>query len=232
MTRTKAEEEALAEKQYDKVPQSLKTFGLSNVYIWTHSKKFHDKPALNSIAVGKLGKEEWWDARTANAMQAFGLKAEEMVALQAVFAESDYANSGSIETQVWFESLGEKKGLVTEYQRWLLRVCEVTSEARVDFGEYLEVRRQRWRGAQGLPPFHNEKVTVDMYLPRDRLHVLHVREGGDHPVHLRHARRREALVHRRAPVRGRSSTRLATESSFTQTRLRHRLTRAGVARAS
>ena len=138
LSRTLEEEAEYEKREFDRVQPGLRGFGLANVQLWTHSKKFQTKPVLSQLAHAKLHREEWWDARVELVMNSFSLTTDEIRMLHNVFVELDYTACGMVETQVWFESLDEPVGVVTEYQKWILRVCETDDVAHVSFGEYLE----------------------------------------------------------------------------------------------
>ena len=172
LSRTLEEEAEYEKREFDRVQPGLRGFGLANVQIWTHSKKFQKKPVLSQLAHAKLHREEWWDARVELVMNSF----------RPHDRRDPHAAQRVRRARLHGVRHGRDAGLVREPRRARRRRDRVPEVAAAR----VRVRRH------GARQFRR--------VPRVRVHVLHVREGRDDALHLRHDGRREALVHRRAQV--------------------------------
>lgn len=146
ISRNRGEETELKSQKYVKISPALSVGGtLEKYYLWIRRRKVHDHPVLNTLLMGQLRAQAWWngdDDRVRTVIAAHALPLEAVLNMRKKFDSLNFANLDRIDVDDWLKSVrdGDESGRPA-YVKWLFDLVELQSptESYMDFGEYMAI---------------------------------------------------------------------------------------------
>ncbi|KAJ8602499.1 hypothetical protein CTAYLR_001251 [Chrysophaeum taylorii] len=127
VSRNAKEEAALKAQNFARITPALNVGGggslLAKYNVWIHTRKIHQKPVLNTLMVGMLRRQHWWngdDERVRSLIATYALPLDAVLSIRAAFDALNFAKGDHIQVQDWLESIGEPKDDPGAYVGWLI----------------------------------------------------------------------------------------------------------------
>jgi hypothetical protein len=134
---TKEEERQLKKDGYDRVTNfDMRKAGLAALSLWVHRKASKKRPAALNAAAHRLKPYPWFSDKIALLMEKYALIDEDVLALHAIFSETDYTGEDTIDTLSFFAELHEP---LSVYGMWLFKTVNARSTELLQFPEYVEI---------------------------------------------------------------------------------------------
>eukprot|EP00752_Nemacystus_decipiens_P014289 g12709.t1 len=133
----KAGEAELLGKGYERLEPMLKAVGLGKGFLFMHRKTHKQRPKKLDVAKYRLRKSNWFTSRTALLLEKYALTEEELVAIHAIFSETDFKGDSTMDVYSFFSEMGEVE---TQYGHWLLEAVGAGGlKTEIAWDQYLEV---------------------------------------------------------------------------------------------
>eukprot|EP00903_Cladosiphon_okamuranus_P006370 g6237.t1 len=133
----KAGEAELLDNGYERLEPMLKAVGLGKGFLFMHRKTHKKRPKKLDVAKYRLRKSNWFTSRTAMLLEKYALTEEELVAIHAIFSETDFKGDSTMDIYSFFSEMGEVE---TQYGHWLLGAVGAGGQkTEIVWDQYLEV---------------------------------------------------------------------------------------------
>lgn len=144
ISRNEKEEAELKQQNFCRVTPALSIGGsLANYHLWIHRRKVYEQPVLNTLLMGQLRQQPWWngdDDRMRKVIATYALPLEAVLEIRRSFDSINFAKGEHVQVNDWLESIGvAHAGERPAYVNWLIELIELQSatNSHMDFGEYI-----------------------------------------------------------------------------------------------